>query len=102
MTRLRELGNKDYIPNCLEGLAEGARVQGDLGRAARLFGAAEALRLAIGVPLPPVDRAIYEHQVTAARAQIDAAAFAQAWEEGRAMPLEQAIAYALAKEDVAE
>jgi hypothetical protein len=33
--------------------------------------------------------------VAAARTQIDAPTFAAAWTEGRALPLEQAIAYAL-------
>jgi hypothetical protein len=63
------------------------------------LGAAEALRETIGLPLAPVDRAAYERNVAAVRAQFDAASFAAAWAEGRAMTLEQAIAYALSEDD---
>ncbi len=66
--------------------------------AARLSGAAEALREALGTPVPPVNRAEYERNVRAMRAQIDEKAFAAAWAEGRAMTLQQATAYALGTE----
>jgi len=66
-----------------------------LERAARLFGAAEALRAAAGVPLTPFDRADYDRDVAAIQAQLDNAALKAAWVEGRAMSLEQAVAYAL-------
>ncbi len=39
-------------------------------RTARLFGAAGALRDAIGTPLPPVERASYEHNMAGARAEL--------------------------------
>jgi hypothetical protein len=64
-------------------------------RTARLLGAAEALRAAIGLPLPPAERPDYERTVAAARAQLDEAAFATAWAQGRAMSLDQLVAYAL-------
>ena len=48
-----------------------------------------------GIPLPPVQRAGYERDVAAARAQLDAASFAAAWAAGRQLTLEQAIADAL-------
>jgi hypothetical protein len=40
-----------------------------------------------------------ERSVTAARAQLDEVALASAWEAGRKMMLEQAIAYALEETD---
>jgi tetratricopeptide (TPR) repeat protein len=64
-------------------------------RAARLFGAASALREALGAPLPPPDRPAYDCAVESARGQHGKQAFAAAWDAGRAMALEQAIAYAL-------
>jgi len=64
--------------------------------AARLLGAAEALRESAGVPLPPVHRVDYERDVALVRAALDEDAFAMAWAEGQAIPLEQAIAEALA------
>ena len=78
----------------LEGLA-GAAVRGQPRRSARLFGAAAALRESAGIPLPPVQRADYERDVGAARAQVDESSFAAAWSAGRALTLEQAIAEAL-------
>jgi hypothetical protein len=44
------------------------------------------------------DQEKYDHVVAAARSQLDEATFAVAWAEGRAMPLEQAIAYALTQD----
>ena len=62
---------------------------------ARLAGVATALRRSLGSALPPVDREGHERYLAAARAHLDEAAWEAAWAEGRAMPLEQAIAYAL-------
>ncbi len=92
---LSELRDRWSIPRILEGSAAIASTEGSPERAARLFGAAEALREAANVPLPPADRADYDHNVAAVRAQLDEAAFAKAWAEGRAMTLEQAVEYAL-------
>jgi len=80
----------------LEGVAGVAAAQGQLARAARLLGAAEALRESAGVPLPPVHRVDYERDVALVRAALDEDAFAAAWAEGHALTLEQVIAEALA------
>ena len=64
-------------------------------RACRLFGAAEALREAGGWPLAPAHRPEYEHQVAAVRDTLGETAFAAAWAQGRALPLERALALAL-------
>ena len=63
----RELGNRAYGAYCLESFAglAGARAQG--ARAARLWGAAEALRTNIGAPLPLDGRLLYEPSMAAAR-----------------------------------
>ena len=91
----RRSGQKRCIAVCLAGLAAVADAQGDPVRAARLFGSAEALREAIGAQLQPVDRGEYDRQVAAVRAHLEAAAGDRAWAEGRALPMDQAIAYAL-------
>ncbi|HSH77162.1 MAG TPA: hypothetical protein VLA19_01370 [Herpetosiphonaceae bacterium] len=69
------------------------------GSAARgtalFFGAAEALLEPSGELLPPAERSKHERHVAIARAQMDEAAWQAAWAEGRAMTLEQAVAYAL-------
>jgi hypothetical protein len=63
-------------------------------RAAHLYGAADAVRTAIGAPVPAADRPRYESDLERVRSYLDAAAFEMAWGEGRAMKLEQAIAEA--------
>jgi predicted ATPase/Tfp pilus assembly protein PilF len=93
-----EIGDKRGVAFCFEGLAEVARSQGDDERAVRLFGAAEALREAIGSPLPEVERADYEKNVSATRTELSDETFTNLWMEGRAMPLKQAIVYALGSE----
>lgn len=80
----------------LEGLAPVIAAAGSTMRAARIWGAAERLREDNGAPLPPNQRPVYERLVTAARAALgDDAAFDRAWQEGRALPLEQAIELAM-------
>ena len=64
-------------------------------QAARLFGAAEALRETLGTPLLPIYQDHYQRRLASARTLIDEATFAAAWAEGRAIALEQAIAEAL-------
>src|SRR2546423_203545 len=83
---------KGLIPSCLEGLAGVVAAQGEVSRAARLLGTAEALREALGTPLPPVERAAYERSVAATRAQLGEKTFAAAWARGRTMTPEQALA----------
>ncbi len=90
---LAKAGNsKWHIMLGLEGLAGVLASQGDLVWAARLWGAAEALRNAIGTPIPPVYRADYERSVTDARVQLGEETFAAAWTQGRGMTPEQALA----------
>ncbi|HEU5099031.1 MAG TPA: LuxR C-terminal-related transcriptional regulator, partial [Roseiflexaceae bacterium] len=91
----RELENLRDTAYCVEGLAGVAGAWRQASRAARLFGAAEALREVAGIPLPPVLRADYERDIATVHAQLDEASFAAAWAAGRALPLEQAIAEAL-------
>jgi predicted ATPase/DNA-binding SARP family transcriptional activator len=89
-----ELGDRWRSAGVLEALATLAAQQGDHLRAARLFGAGDALRDAIGAPVPGCDRAARDRALTATRAATDAAAFASAWSDGRAMSLKQAVAEA--------
>jgi predicted ATPase/class 3 adenylate cyclase len=94
-----ELGYWAYGAYCLEGFAglAGAREQG--ARAARLWGAAEALRTNIGAP-PSLDaRPLYERSMAAARAQLGEAEWEEAFAEGMAMAPEEAAEYALGESD---
>ena len=91
----RESESKRWSDLPLGGLARLADESGQSKKAVRLFGAAEGLRQALGMRLQPPARAIYERWVADARAQLDAETFEQAWREGKALSLEQAIADAL-------
>ena len=77
-----------------EGMTRGQPVAG-AERAARLFGAAAAWRETAFELLTPAERSVQEHHVAIAQVHLDEAAWQAAWAEGRAMPLEQAVAYAL-------
>ena len=91
----RGLGNRDGIAFALELLAGVLVLRGQALPAARLFGAADALREAIGSPLAPFDQPGYERDVERARSGLEDGAWQAAWAEGRAMTLEQVVAYAL-------
>ena len=66
-------------------------------RAARLWGAAEALRERMGMSLSYLDLTAsgYEQDLAAVRSELDEASFDAAWTEGRAMSPEQATEHAL-------
>ena len=91
LARAREVDDELSILSSLEGLAHVVALQGKSVWAARLWGAAEALREALGTSLPPVERVMYEHVVATARTQLGEKTFAKAWAEGRAMSPEQAF-----------
>jgi non-specific serine/threonine protein kinase len=61
----------------------------------RLFGAAEALREAVGYWQEHRERALREPYLTAARSRMDEAVWETAFAEGMAMGSEQAVEYAL-------
>jgi non-specific serine/threonine protein kinase len=71
------------------------RHQDQLGRAARLLGAAEAECERMGAFLQPSDTPEYDRIRVEVRDHLDGRAFRAAWAAGRRMTLEQAIAYAL-------
>ena len=96
LTLARQAGEKEVIADALIGFAALAAAQEQAERAARLFGAVERLYETMNLILLPVIRAEYDRNVSAARAQMNEAAFATAWANGRAMTLDQAIAAALA------
>lgn len=79
----------------LGGLAGVLGAQGESERAARLLGAAERVREDIHFQLEDVDLAVYNADVATTRAALGDAAFQQAWAQGRALRMEQAVADAL-------
>jgi hypothetical protein len=94
LTLFRDLGDTRGTVQTLEGVGEVACARGQFERAAHLFGLAEAEREAIAVPLLPAEH-IRLDPVQALVREPTGTALATAWTVGRAMSLEQAIAYAL-------
>ncbi len=92
----QELDFQMGIAECLEDAARLASAQGQPLDAARLYGAADALRRTIHTPLAPGDRPIHERHVAASRGGCDGAAWLAAWQTGCAMSLHEAIARARA------
>jgi predicted ATPase/DNA-binding CsgD family transcriptional regulator len=83
---------KENIAASLEGLAALETGQGAPRHAARLWGAAEALRDAIGALIYPVYLAYLEQAIAQARATLGEQPFRMAWAEGRSMTPQQALA----------
>jgi DNA-binding NarL/FixJ family response regulator len=104
LTISAELGNETDVANYLEGLAAVAASEGAIARAARLWGAEEALleKIEVGVHTYVPDRSLHRSQIAAARARLGEGAFEAAWTEGRAMTPERAIEYALEREAAPE
>lgn len=87
--------NKQGIVNCIGALAGIAATHGDVTRAARLFGASETLREAMGAQMGAGDAAEYERYLQMMRAQPEGERFEDAWAQGRALTMQQAIDQAL-------
>jgi non-specific serine/threonine protein kinase len=95
VTILHGLGDRVGVIDSLQALAGLAAATAAPRRAARLWGAAAALRQEIGNLLSIDESTAYERQVKPVRAILTAEAFDQAWDEGRAMTLDDAVRYAL-------
>jgi non-specific serine/threonine protein kinase len=93
----RELGSMFALAQSLEDVAVLAGRQGEGERAMRLLGAAETFCETLGARPPVAIAAEYERTVREGRAELGEERFAARWAEGRAMSLEQAIDYALAR-----
>jgi predicted ATPase/transcriptional regulator with XRE-family HTH domain/Tfp pilus assembly protein PilF len=95
MLLLQEIEARGLLPDSLEILAWVVRAQKQPERAARLGGAAEIQRELLGVPLPPELQDDHARAVRGMRDTLGEGAFAVAWDEGRALSLDQAISLAL-------
>ncbi len=91
-----DLGDREAVAASLEGLAWVASDVGDAVRAARLFGAAESQRQAIGAPMPSADDPSHRHYRDALRALAGEHLVEVEWANGRMLSTEEAIAEAMA------
>jgi predicted ATPase/class 3 adenylate cyclase len=88
-----QVGNRTGMAIVMDNLAAKASAEGQHLRALRLAGASEAIKEAAGGHAPPPLIDLPDPRETA-REALGEAAVGAAWEEGRAMTLEQALAYA--------
>ncbi len=86
-----ELDYKWDIVGCLEGLATVVAAQGEPVRAVWFMSAAQALREAVGTPLPSYFQAMHEFTLASVRTQLGEQAFDAAWVEGRTMATEHVL-----------
>ena len=89
------LGHRAAVANQLECFAFIAKRYEEAERAAKLFGAAEALREIINIAMTKVERIEYDQEVADLRADMDEKAFTSLWTEGRSMMIDEAIEFAL-------
>jgi tetratricopeptide (TPR) repeat protein len=94
--RLRqELGDREGIAYSLEGLAGcclgGKPEECDHDLAARLLGAADAIRKAMAMPLSPLEVTINQRSIDIARATLGEAAFQTAWQAGASKPVDELV-----------
>ena len=90
-----EWGDARHIAEGIERLADAAVMNQQPEHAARLLGAAEALRQASHAARFPYQIADYEHTLESLHQQCDEATLKIRWAEGQAMTAKQAVAYAL-------
>jgi predicted ATPase len=95
LTLCRELPDRRFAASTLEGLARLADTQGRRERAARLYGAAQALRAVIGFPLPPITRERNERDLAKLEALLGPESYAAAFAAGQSLSFQRALDDAL-------
>jgi non-specific serine/threonine protein kinase len=97
LAHARAHGFQEMVSLAFDGLGAVAAKRGTWERAARLAGAAEALRDEIGAQLDLADRAFRDRYLAEVREELGEEAIEAAMAEGRAMTPEKAAAYALSE-----
>jgi predicted ATPase len=90
----REISMEPAVANLLECFAMISVAKEQPERAARLFGAAEAMREKLGADMTAYERMEYDPSVAALREGMDAVAFEAAWKTGAGMDVDAAIEFA--------
>jgi ATP/maltotriose-dependent transcriptional regulator MalT len=89
------MGLQEDMLYSLAGIAGIAVERGQFRRAARLLGAVTALAGWMAIPLQPTEQAQFERDSATTRAAMSDETFIRAWEAGRGLALEDAVAEAL-------
>jgi ATP/maltotriose-dependent transcriptional regulator MalT len=95
---LRDDGEPYFVTRSIEGLAITLAQQGDADAASRLFGAAEAMRETLGVPVLAFEQERHRKTVENLVPLLESQRRAAAWAAGRAMDLPAVVAFALGGE----
>ena len=88
---MQQLGNRLYLPWCLEGMAGVAAARGAWALAGRMWGARDALMETLQLGLPPANPAADARVLHQARIMLGEEAYAAAYAAGQAMSPEEAI-----------
>jgi predicted ATPase/DNA-binding SARP family transcriptional activator len=94
----RELGESHVMAVCLETFAGLAATSGEFDRAAILFGASDAVRASIGAQRQPDQQILYDRWLARTLAGLDTNTYSTRYEDGRALTLDEACAFALGHE----
>ena len=94
-----DIGLNPLVQSALEGFACVAGAKGEAERAARLWGAAQALHETKGIPRDTDFLAEADARISAVRSGMGEEAWEEAWRKGRAMTLDEAVSYALEEEE---
>ncbi len=101
LNSMLELADNRGIANCLQNIASLRLFEGDLKLACILWAAAEALRESLGIPLNSHDLSkTLSNKLETARETLGDKVFNDYWSTGKHLSLEQAVAYALPKDEV--
>jgi predicted ATPase/class 3 adenylate cyclase len=89
------LGHRAAVANQLECFAFIAKIHEQSERSVTLLGAAEALREKIKIPMSQIEQIEYDREVADLKANLDENEFKKFWAAGRALSMDQALAFAL-------
>jgi hypothetical protein len=95
LTLASDTGMEPIVLTTLEGVACLAGARGEARRAARLWGAAQTIQEAKGIPRDTDWLAEADALISDVRSGSGEEAWREAWRKGQAMTLEEAISYAL-------
>ncbi|MBI1744913.1 tetratricopeptide repeat protein [Candidatus Acetothermia bacterium] len=95
LRNFQKIGIKQGLLFNLRGLLTLETAQEKFEQAVRLAGASESFRESVGFVFPPNEQAEFEENIADIRAVLGEEAFSRLWAEGRAMTIEQVVAYAL-------
>ena len=96
-----DTGLNPLVQSALEGLACVAGPKGEAERAAQLWGAAQTLHEAKGIPRDTDFLAEADARISAVRSGMGEEEWKEAYRKGQAMTLEEAVSYAIEREEEA-